>query len=75
LSILLKSDLTSFVKKERIFKPETILKDGSKYTGEWVGNMRDGRGTMKWADGSSYCGTWEDDMANGHGKFIYSNGD
>ena len=50
-----------------------------KYTGDLKelknGEMRHGKGVMKWADGSSYDGEWNQDKMTGQGKFNWPNGD
>jgi hypothetical protein len=39
-------------------KRETELVDfGAKYTGEWLGDKREGMGLQIWADGSQFLGT------------------
>lgn len=39
---------------------EFLYLDGSVYTGNWVGGLRDGKGRMTWADGAVYEGYWKD---------------
>lgn len=55
--------------------PYTYKCSGAVYTGEWLGNLRHGYGTMQWQDGSSYYGQWSLGKAHGYGKFVYANGD
>ena len=59
------------------FREETILRDLNleKYTGEWVDNQRQGRGTMTLIDGSIYEGYWLNDKKNGFGRYIHVDGD
>jgi hypothetical protein len=47
----------------------------AKYQGEWVGNIRDGRGYQIWPDGSLYEGFWSNNKANGRGRLIHADGD
>jgi len=61
--------------KEREKKKEIKLKSGAKYTGEWLGDKRDGYGVQIWKDGSRYEGTWLDDKAHGSGKLYHADGD
>ena len=48
---------------------------GSVYSGQWLGGLRHGNGTMKWADGARYEGEWSYNMASGKGKFFHVGGD
>jgi len=54
-----------------------ILKNGSRYEGQW--NMesgeRQGLGKQIWADGSLYEGFYKRDKAHGTGRLIHGNGD
>ena len=59
----------------RVKRDETILPNGAKYTGEWLGERRDGHGFQVWVDGSRYEGSWADDKANGFGKLYHADGD
>ena len=64
------------IKDEQIEeRPETTLKDGSKYTGQWKGSKREGYGTLILKNGATYEGQWSDDKRNGQGTFRDSNGD
>ena len=47
----------------------------AKYQGEWIGNVRDGRGYQIWPDGSLYEGFWKNNKANGRGRLIHADGD
>ena len=49
--------------------------DGSVYEGEYVGNVRSGKGKMTYADGAVYEGSWEGGKRAGSGVYTYSNGD
>ena len=33
-----------------------------RYTGEWLGNVRDGRGVQLWADSARYEGQWVQEL-------------
>ena len=37
------------------------------YQGEFIGDKRDGEGTLNLASGARYVGDWKVDMRNGHG--------
>ena len=37
-------------------REETIHESNVKYTGEWAGTMRHGKGTQIWPDGARYDG-------------------
>jgi MORN repeat len=37
-------------------RPTYTFKTGAKYTGQWVGGYRDGKGIQVWADGARYEG-------------------
>ena len=65
-------------KQKTVFKqihPSFTFKTGSVYTGEWKGNLRDGKGQQVWTDQAMYNGEWKDDHANGQGKFYHTNGE
>jgi hypothetical protein len=47
----------------------------AKYQGEWVDDIRDGRGYQIWPDGSLYEGSWKNNKANGSGRLIHADGD
>jgi hypothetical protein len=49
---------------------------GNIYTGEWLGDIRDGVGTQIWAiNGTVYEGDWRNNVPHGYGKFTKANGD
>jgi hypothetical protein len=60
---------------KRVAKPMILLENGAKYEGEWIQNVRQGRGTQIWPDGSMYEGYWRDGKANGRGRLIHADGD
>ena len=47
----------------------------AKYTGEFLGGFRHGKGIMAWADGAIYEGEWNYGKAEGNGKFIHIKGE
>lgn len=47
--------------------------DGSKYTGNYKDDKREGWGTYVWADGREYQGEWHEGMQNGVGQ-VYEAG-
>ena len=55
--------------EKRVNKQEYRYKTGGRYTGQWKGGFRDGKGRMTWLDGSSYDGEWQLGYAHGKGKF------
>lgn len=63
------------MKKPRETRDKHKYDNGAVYSGEWRGNIRDGKGVMTWPDKSKYEGQWHADHAHGTGKFVYSNGD
>jgi hypothetical protein len=46
--------------------------DGSRYTGEWLGGKRHGKGIQSYISGNSYEGEWENDVRCGWGV-LYAN--
>ena len=60
-----------------VFCEEKGLTDDNskKYTGEWSGTRRHGKGKLVLRDGSIYEGYWLNDMKNGFGRHISSKGD
>lgn len=56
-------------------RPAHRFPNGAVYTGEWVGEKRDGYGVQNWPDGAVYQGQWQDDKAHGYGKFVHTDGD
>ncbi|CAI2359904.1 unnamed protein product [Moneuplotes crassus] len=51
------------------------VRNGARYTGEWIGSQRDGYGVQVWKDGSKYEGTWLNDKAYGFGTLYHADGD
>jgi len=45
-----------------------------RYTGEWVGKQRHGRGKSVTLDGSTYEGYWMHDKKNGLGRMVHIDG-
>ena len=52
-------------------RPETDMGDGSKYTGQWNGTLREGIGTEILADGAVYEGAFYQDFKRGKGVFTW----
>lgn len=61
--------------KVRIARSTVHLENGVKYTGQWLGDKRDGEGTQEWPDGARFEGQWSNGLAHGHGKFTHHDGD
>lgn len=47
--------------------------DGSKYDGQFVANIRCGRGTYYFPSGDRYTGDWRNDKENGKGIYTFAN--
>jgi hypothetical protein len=60
---------------EREKRMLVTIDNEAKYQGEWIGNVRDGRGYQIWPDGSLYEGFWKNNKANGRGRLIHADGD
>ena len=45
--------------------------DGSRYVGDFLQNMRHGKGKFFYNDNSYYEGGWKHDKKNGEGKFFW----
>lgn len=56
-------------------RPLLTIDNEAKYQGEWVNEIRDGRGYQIWPDGSLYEGFWKNNKANGRGRLIHADGD
>ena len=50
-----------------------VLRDD--YKGDFVEDLKQGQGRMRYADGSVYYGSWWRDMRHGYGEYYYANGD
>jgi len=55
--------LDGHVQLKREQRAEYTYKSGAKYTGEWVGELRDGHGVQVWPDGGRYEGQFREDKA------------
>lgn len=55
-------------------RPETTLKDGSRYTGQWRGSERYGQGVLVSPEGWRYEGSFEDNQAHGVGFLLAADG-
>ncbi|CDJ66301.1 hypothetical protein, conserved [Eimeria necatrix] len=56
-------------------RKQVAFDNGAVYTGEWLGDARDGYGVQVWDDGARYEGQWVNDKAQGKGKFVHVDGD
>ena len=69
-------DLLASHGRQVVKKPETVIPgDMIKYTGEWAGEERHGRGTQIWADGARYDGYFVNGEQEGFGRIIHADGD
>ena len=50
------------------------LADGTKYTGQFLEDRKDGQGIQQWADGRKYDGNWLDGMQHGKGAYTDTEG-
>lgn len=55
-------------------RPEVALKDGSRYTGQWLGVERHGQGVLVSPEGWRYEGSFEDSQAHGVGFLLAADG-
>ena len=57
-------------KKKPVLREEQVLtdKNSEKYTGEWCGTERHGKGKLVLKDGSIFEGYWLNDQKNGFGR-------
>lgn len=56
--------------KERVERPEYIFENGDKYSGQWLGDSRDGHGVLVYENGARYDGQWVADKVEGYGVYI-----
>ena len=56
-------------------KAKILLRLRREYTGRWINDRRNGRGTMYFKNEDRYDGFWIDDQPHGEGRMIYQNGD
>ena len=54
---------------------EIKYNNGSRYVGEVVNGLAEGKGIYYWPDGNRYEGDWRNDKREGKGIFYYNNGD
>ena len=66
---------SSYADGPRVEKGPHTFESGAVYTGEWLGENRDGNGTQKWPDGAQYIGEWRNNKAEGKGVFTHVDGD
>jgi hypothetical protein len=62
------------LRNELLERPEMGLADGSRYRGQWRGDLRHGIGVLVRRDGQWYEGTFADGRAHGHGTFRTATG-
>ena len=63
------------VKVDRQERPTFVCPaTGSQYTGQWVGDEKDGKGKQIWSDNSWYEGDWRHNVPHGDGKFVRADG-
>ena len=58
-----------------INKQEIKYNDGSKYIGEVVNGLAEGKGIYYYNDGDRYEGEWRNDKKEGKGIYYFNNGD
>ena len=63
----------AYVDKHDCFGTITLA-SGSKYVGEWKGDIKHGQGTFTSAEGWEYVGKFKDGDFNGQGTITYSDG-
>ena len=44
------------------------FKKGGKYDGDYIEDLKHGRGVFSYPDGSSYDGEWREELAGSEGK-------
>ena len=49
--------------------------DGNFYKGDFLNNMRHGKGTHTFSNGTQYKGYWKNDELDGYGVLKYAKGD
>lgn len=60
---------------ERHGNGEVLWNDGSKYAGDWVDDVREGKGTEFFGDGKvKYVGDWKGGKKMGVGSYYFKNG-
>ena len=58
----------------RIYPPESVLPDGSRYYGETLSGKFHGQGKLVYSNGDYYEGMFREGMMSGQGKFTFSDG-
>lgn len=49
-------------------------KDGSRYAGQWQGDLQHGEGILEYSDGSVYIGIWREGKRHGDGVLSFGQG-
>ncbi len=52
-----------------------VFDTGGRYEGEWVNNLRQGKGAFYWTDGQYYHGDYKNDLREGTGTYFWPNGE
>ena len=60
---------------EEIEVKAVTFPNGDRYTGEYEGNIRTGRGKYTWANGDTYEGDFLEGQLDGYGTYTWANGD
>ena len=60
--------------EEVITRPAVTLEDGIKYTGEWKGHKKHGKGVQTYPDGSTFEGVFVEGVACGPAAFTHVDG-
>ncbi len=51
-----------------------LLPQGGSYSGQWLNNLKEGKGIFTWQDGDQYDGDWAQNKRNGDGIYKWANG-
>ena len=61
--------------KKRTNKDKISYQLHKQYEGEWMDDMKHGKGTFYYKNGNKYSGQFSNNLRNGYGIMYYSNGD
>jgi hypothetical protein len=42
-----------------------VYSSGKEYVGEWVNDLKEGKGTLSWKNGNKYIGEFKNDLMHG----------